>query len=692
MKEYILKPNYSLKTNSRIDFNELNAAQFEAVTTTEGPVLVIAGAGSGKTKTLVYRLAYLVQQGVSPESILLLTFTKKSSQEMLRRAASILDHRCEHVSGGTFHSFANVVLRHFSDAIGYSRSFTILDRSDADELIGLIRSQLAHVKTDKRFPKKSTIGAIISMAVNTTRTIPEVVSTEYPQFIDYTEDIDRIRVGYQTQKKTGNVMDYDDLLVKLVELLASNSEIRSELQRTYSYIMVDEYQDTNRVQSQIIEMLVNNQRNIMAVGDDAQSIYSFRGAHFKNIIDFPRHYDGCRVIALEQNYRSSQPILNLTNAVIRSAAQHYEKTLFTDRPDGQLPVVVETPDENTQSRFVAQHILSLRENGIALRDIVVLVRSGWHSNDLEVELQSRNIPFQKFGGFKFIETAHVKDVLAYLRLIQNSSDVVSWTRVLQLIDGVGPKAAAEFWDALSEIRRTGDLPRRFIQKKYGPDLQTLTRLIFGSMSDSPGVTLDRVIEYYTPLFRVSYDDHSKRVSDLDSLRSIAGRFSTLDLFLSEISLEPPDQHAEAVADDFDDEKMTISTIHSAKGLEWKVVFVISAVDGFIPSFQSLGDMAQLEEERRLLYVALTRAKDQLYIVKPNLDGASGAFNRFPGITFSKVSRFLEDLISNGTYTEKWILRDERPKRFGLKPRSTPALPEFGDDAPPPDPSRKKYFF
>ncbi|NBV42120.1 ATP-dependent helicase [bacterium] len=627
---------------------------------------------------------------------MLLTFTKKSSQEMLRRAALVLDHRCENVSGGTFHSFANVVLRYYGEALGYSPNFTILDRSDADELIGLVRNTVGYSKSDKRFPKKSTIGAIISMSVNTERPIAAVLESEYPQFNDYADDVQKIQDAYQAQKRMMQVMDYDDLLVSLRTLLQQFPDIRGALQDTYRYIMVDEYQDTNRLQADIIRLLANADRNVMVVGDDSQSIYSFRGASFKNIIEFPVLFPGAAVVTLEENYRSSQPILNLTNAVIDKAKEKYAKTLFTRRPGGVMPIYVEAADDNTQSRFVSQKVLELREEGISLNEIAVLIRSGWHSNDLEVELQARNIPFQKFGGFRFIETAHVKDVLAFVRLVQNPSDVVSWSRILQLVDGVGPKAVSDFIAALPEITKTGEPPRLMGGKKYFIELRNIIMLIKSGDRQNPTRLLDRVLDYYLPLFRLKYDDYPKRISDLDSLKTIAARFKSLDIFLSEISLEPPEQsQSDSLAEINDDERITISTIHSAKGLEWKVVFLISVVDGYIPSFQSLGDNAQIEEERRLLYVALTRAKDQLFIIKPNLDGAAGQFYRYPGVTFSKLSRFLEDFQLLDDLAEKWVLRDERPRKFGLRPpqRSVSAISSSNeDDAPPPDPKRKRYFF
>ncbi|NBV83239.1 ATP-dependent helicase, partial [bacterium] len=625
-----------------------------------------------------------------------LTFTKKSSQEMLRRATQVLDHRCEQVSGGTFHSFANIVLRHYGEVLGYSPGFTILDRSDADELIGLVRGE-SDMKTDKRFPKKATIGAMVSMAVNTGQPLGTVLNSDYPQYIEYESDILQIANRYQLKKREMQVMDYDDLLTQFRALLNDHPAVRDELRTMYRYIMVDEYQDTNTLQSDIIRRLANEHSNVMVVGDDSQSIYSFRGASFKNIIEFPTLFDGTRIIKLEQNYRSSQPILNLTNALIDKAREKYSKTLFTQRPEGELPVYIEAGDENTQSRFVSQKILEFRESGVSLNDMAVLVRSGWHSNDLEVELQTRNIPFQKFGGFKFVESAHVKDVISYLKVIQNPNDVVAWSRLLQLIDGVGPKTVSQFLSAIPTMKRTSVLSSLFIGKKYSSDLQALVALVAKKEGFTPSKLIEIALTHYSPLFRLKYDDYGKRVADLESIKLIAARYQTLDTFLAELSLEPPDQtQIDTLAGQYDDERITISTIHSAKGLEWKVVFLISVVDGYIPSFQSLGDLSQLEEERRLLYVALTRAKDHLFIIKPNLDGAAGSYHRYPGVTFSKLSRFLDDYQLLEDLAEKWVIKEEsRPTKFGFR-RNRPAIPQLDADPPEfeshPEPSPKKYFF
>ena len=413
----------------KIDYRkELNSAQLKAVESIDGPHLVIAGAGSGKTRVLVHRVAYLVEKGVKPEQILLLTFTRRASEEMLRRASLLLDERCKKVSGGTFHSFANMILRKYARLLEISNNFTILDQSDAEDAVNFVRAKLGYHKSEKRFPRKHAILEVISKSVNKSVQIKDVLYDEYPQFMEFTEEIKKIRDEYNKYKRQKSLLDYDDLLVFLKNLLSHHEDVRAGLSAKYKYIMVDEYQDTNKLQAHIACLLAADHANIMVVGDDAQSIYSFRGANFKNIIDFPKIFKGTRVITLEENYRSTQPILNLTNAVIAQAKEKFEKNLYTRKKEGRLPVFIDCPDENSQSTFVADKILELREEGLALNDMAVLFRSGWHSNDLEITLASRNIPFVKYGGQKFVEAAHIKDILSYLRIAYNSGDQVSWLR------------------------------------------------------------------------------------------------------------------------------------------------------------------------------------------------------------------------------------------------------------------------
>ncbi len=377
----------------------------------QGPLLVIAGAGSGKTRTLTYRVARLVEQGVPPGSILLLTFTRKASQEMLRRASTLLDQRCEKVAGGTFHSFANLTLRKYAQELGFESEFSILDRGDAEDLINLLRTRFRLNVAARRFPRKRTIANVYSKAVNKSVAIEDVIFEDYPQFAGDVPDLMRHYEAYRVYKRKHFFMDYDDLLVSLKELLEHHQDVRERLSETYRYIMVDEYQDTNKIQADIVRFLASTHNNVMVVGDDSQSIYAFRGANFGNIIDFPKVFPDTRIIKLEENYRSTQPILNLTNVIIDRAKEKYTKVLFTRKKDGVLPAAVIAGDENMQSKFVTQRILELREEGVALDDIAVLFRSGYHSFDLEIELNTRNIPFVKVGGFKFVETAHVKDGL-----------------------------------------------------------------------------------------------------------------------------------------------------------------------------------------------------------------------------------------------------------------------------------------
>ncbi|MGH7899029.1 MAG: ATP-dependent helicase, partial [Candidatus Binatia bacterium] len=438
------------EANLRIDYAaELNPAQHAAACHLEGPVLVIAGAGSGKTRTLVYRVARLVEMGVAPQSILLLTFTRHAAEVMLERAAELVGPDCGRVCGGTFHSFANILLRRFARAIGREPSFTILDRGDSEDVIQLLRTGMGLDRKERRFPKKQTIGEIFSMAVNKSVSLPRIVESQYLHLADHLDDLERLRLGYDAYKTEKNLFDYDDLLVKLRDLLAGNPAIARRLATELRFVMVDEYQDTNRLQAEIVELVGASHRNVMAVGDDAQSIYSFRGADFRNIMDFERLFPGARVITLEDNYRSTQPILDLANAVIERAAERYTKVLRTTEKEGERPMLVQAENESFQSRFVCQRILELREEGVPLEDVAVLFRSSYHSFGLELELARRDIPFIKRGGFKFVETAHVKDVVAHLRVVANPLDTVSWLRILLLLEGVGPKRAGEMVERIS---------------------------------------------------------------------------------------------------------------------------------------------------------------------------------------------------------------------------------------------------
>ncbi len=654
--EPVSKPKLE-QVNFKIDYkNILNPAQYEAVITTEGPVLVIAGAGTGKTQTLVYRVARLVEMGVNPQSILLLTFTRKAAQEMLRRAAALIDSRCEKVSGGTFHSFANLILRKFANKIGYPSNFTILDQSDAEDVINLIRTNLGYDRQKKRFPKKQTLYDIISLSINKQCKIEEVVALQYPQFLDFIDDINLIQKEYEKFKKKNALLDYDDLLIKLKELLEKDEEFRQYIHRNYKYIMVDEYQDTNKLQAEIVKLLSGASRNIMVVGDDSQSIYSFRGANFKNIIDFPKDFPDAKIITIEENYRSTQAILNFTNQIIALMKEKYPKILYTKNEFGNLPAIVAASNTTLESKFVVDKILELREEGIALQEIAVLFRSGYISYDLEIELNKAGIPYRKFGGIKFIETAHIKDLISFLRILNNPIDKISWFRVLQLLSGIGPKKARALTEEIeSSVNKNIFSFKSFLNDKFVPDsVHELFKILSDANGNSltPSDRLSIILPFYEKILKEKYDDYPKRLKDLEIFLAISEKYRSLSSFLDDLALEPPTQSVYDIeSPGAEDEFLTLSTIHSAKGLEWHSVFVIGVVEGFFPSTRSSETFEDIEEERRLLYVACTRAKRNLFISYPLV-----MFSRFDGLTYSKKSRFISPI--NQEYYEEWIINEE----------------------------------
>jgi ATP-dependent DNA helicase UvrD/PcrA len=641
--KYVLRRDHTPRREDhfRIDYRaELNSAQYDAVVTTAGPVLVVAGAGTGKTRALVFRVARLVESGVDPAHILLLTFTRKAASEMLRRASLLLDGRCDRVGGGTFHSFANITLRRHGRAIGLEPNFTILDRGDAEDVVNLLRAELGLDKKEKRFPRKQAIAEMYSMAINKSVPLPQLIEEAYGHLIDHLPDLEALAARYVAFKRERQLVDYDDLLLRLRDLMLSHADTRQRVSRTYRYIMVDEYQDTNALQAEIVRLLAAEHDNVLAVGDDAQSIYSFRGANFRNIIDFPRLFPGARVIALEENYRSTQPILDLTNRIIERARERYTKNLFSSKPTGPCPVLVAAEDEQFQSRFVCQRILELREEGVPLNELAVLFRSSFHSFDLELELSRHDIPFVKRGGFKFIETAHIKDVVAHLRILVNPQDAVSWHRILLLLEGVGPKLSDEI---IRWVFGQGDIAARlesFPRRSVATDLQALANLWRHLHACRlPEEQIDAVMRHYEPILkRVHREDYPKRRKDLEQFVAIAARYRDLGTLLADLALEPPtDSVGDVLAVDPDEGLLTLSTVHSAKGLEWHTVFIIWAAEGRFPSAYSVDD-DDLEEERRLMYVAATRAKEQLYVTYP-----INVFERSLGVVMGKPSRFIDDL-------------------------------------------------
>ena len=635
-----------------IDYQqELNPSQYEAATTRDGPVLVLAGAGSGKTRTLIFRVARMIEEGVDPASLLLLTFTRRAAEEMIQRAEALMGGRCDKVTGGTFHSFANTVLRRYASLLGFANAFTILDRTDSEDAINLIRSRLGLDKKIRRFPRKQTIAKIISLAANKTTSVAEVLDSQFSYLFSELDDLSRIEEYYRQYKHERSLLDYDDLLTHLRELLRTHPEVAQRLSRTYRYIMVDEYQDTNRLQAEIVRLLAHVHDNVMAVGDDAQSIYSFRGATIRNIFEFPDLFPDTKIIKLEENYRSTQPILDLSNEIILQAKESYTKNLFTKKDSGFQPALIEADSVRHESRFVAQKILELREEGVPLTEMAVLFRASFHSFDLEIELSNRDLPFVKRGGFKFIETAHVKDILAHLRVLANPQDTVSWHRVLLLLEGVGPKSSDKILNHMlggpEPLQRLAEYPGRGAVRT---EVQKLAAAL-QSVSDpslSPREQVDLIVQYYLPILKRNYLDdreYSKRQKDMEQFSIITERYRSLDRLLSAMALEPPTSSVGNVLATDRDEKgvLILSTIHSAKGLEWHSVFIIWAVDGRFPTprYKEDGEINEdeLEEERRLMYVAATRAKENLFISYP----INNIFDRATGMVLNKPSRFLEDI-------------------------------------------------
>ena len=641
-KIYVLKrAEAPVKPLSRDYAQELNPQQLAAVEVVDGPALVIAGAGSGKTRVLVYRVARLIDMGVDPASILLLTFTRKAAQEMLGRVGLLIGPQSDRVMGGTFHSVANVLLRRYGRTIGLEPGFTILDRGDSEDLVNLVRAQTGLTETGKRFPRKKTIADLFSKCANTMQPLEDVLLTEYSHFGEYLGELTKLQKAYESTKRQRQLVDYDDLLTRLRELLTVDEQARQTISAIYRYMLVDEYQDTNRLQADVVRKLAATHENVMVVGDDSQSIYSFRGATFRNIMEFPALFPGTRMFKLEENYRSTQSILALANDILKGATEKYSKTLFTQKGQGERPALVEVIGENSQSRFVAQKILELREEGVPLDEMAVLFRSSFHAFDLEIELTKRDVPFVKRGGFKFLETAHVKDLLAHLRIVYNPLDTVSWNRSLLLVDGVGQKRSR---DLLTQLVGS-EAPYEVLRQGGGRSALGLRNLAaalesVGNVEDgSPADQVNRLLEYYYPILKEQYDDYPKRIRDLEHLMVMAERYGALEEFLADVTLEPPNESVTGIeAQDRDDERLVLSTIHSAKGLEWRCVFVIWLVDGRFPSSYSFLTEEELEEERRLLYVAVTRAKQFLYLTFP-----VQVYDKITGSVLSKPSRFLDDV-------------------------------------------------
>jgi DNA helicase-2/ATP-dependent DNA helicase PcrA len=602
---------------------ELNPDQRKAVCHGEGPLLVVAGAGSGKTRTLAYRVAYLIATGVAPGRILLLTFTRRASQEMLRRASSIVTRGTGvtgQVWGGTFHAIANRLLRIYAKAAGFSSDFTVMDQADAEDMINVIRYDMGLQSREERFPRKRTCLEIYSRRVNGDESLSKVIDGYFPWCGKWKKELKSLFRRYVERKQERNVLDYDDLLLYLAQLLA-DEQLADRIGSRFDHILVDEYQDTNRIQATILRGLRRKNQNIMVVGDDAQSIYSFRGATVQNMFDFPKDFPGTTIVTLEQNYRSVSPVLETTNRLIAQAQNRYSKDLWSTRKRGEIPKLVTCWNETSQDEYVIERVLEHYEQGIPLRQQAVLFRAAHLSGSLEIELARRNIPYHKYGGLRFVEAAHIKDLISFLRVIENPRDEMAWFRVLQLLDGIGPATAFQLIAHVADNRHDPRTIREFTAPaaaREGIDaFSSLFDQILLKKALSPAHEVELVRRTYEPFLNKLYENQAARLRDLEHLEQIASRYRSRRSFLVDLQLDPPTSTSDlAGPPDRDEDWLNLSTIHSAKGCEWNVVYVIHTADGALPSDMSTGSDEQIEEELRLTYVALTRAKDFLYVVWP----------------------------------------------------------------------------
>ncbi len=681
-REYTIQP-FRADVDLHIDYRkELNDQQYAAVTARPGPALVLAGAGAGKTRTLTYRVAFLLEQGIPPDRILLLTFTNKAAREMMRRVADLLGGDLRDLWGGTFHSIGNRLLRRHADRLGYQTDFTILDSEDAKHLLSAcLGASKIDIKAT-RFPKPEVLAGMFSLAVNTTQPMGGILHQYYRQFETLEPQIHALHEAYQQRKRESNVMDFDDLLVLWLRLLQEQEDIRERYQRQFQFVLVDEYQDTNLIQSELVDLLAARHENIMAVGDDSQSIYSWRGANFLNILDFPKRHPKAAIYKIEQNYRSTPEILNVANDAIAANTRQFAKQLAAVRPGGVKPVLAVCSDAHEQAAFVAQRALELREEGFALGNMAVLYRSHFHAMELQLELTRRNIPFSITSGIRFFEQAHIKDVASWLRLLANPRDELAFKRIALIMPGVGPKAADKLWTAFQSTAgatpQEGSTPQT--SKKGAPTplpthhpiagrlaacghaapkkaqdawrsmAITMDQLEEPSLRQSPGKLIQLVLEAgYEDYLRTTYDNSESRLEDTQQLANFAAQYQQLEDFLSELSLLSTVDAEQETTQDKNDERIRLSSIHQAKGLEFDIVFVIMLCDGLFPTFRALDDPEREEEERRLFYVAVTRARNELYLSYPLMRFAQGYEN-----AMQQPSRFLAEIKPDKL--DQWSLR------------------------------------
>ncbi len=720
-RDYVLQPFHS-PVELQIDYaKELNEQQHAAVTAAPGPSLVIAGAGSGKTRTLTYRVAYLLEHGVAADRILLLTFTNKAAREMMRRVADLLGSELQALWGGTFHSIGARMLRRHAELLGFRKDFTIMDREDSNDLI---KTCIAEAEIDvkaTRFPKADVLADVFSKALNTRRSVAETVAQEYDYFSTLAPQIEDIARRFAARKRAANVMDFDDLLVLWLRLLREHAEVREYYQGRFQFILVDEYQDTNKLQSELIDLLAARHKNLMVVGDDSQSIYAWRGANFRNILEFPQRYPGAKMYKIETNYRSTPEILALANAAIAPNIHQFAKQLTPARKSGTKPVLVTCNDGSEQAAFVAQRVLELREEGVNLNDMAVLYRSHFHALELQLEFTRRNIPFSITSGIRFFEQAHIKDVAAYLKLVSNPTDELAFKRLIQMLPGIGGKGAEKLWQKFRDIyagasdssRSRGDetqiendqsllsstptnpekvspeaiaaawdpegelteaqletaIPKA-ATPPLAPALQkcssavpkksatawasfaiTISQLETEPVHSSPSQMIQHIIEAgYEDYLQENFANYRQRLEDLEQLASFALQFKSTEEFLTQLSLLTNVEAEDNQSATKDTEQIKLSTIHQAKGLEFDVVFVIMLCDGLFPSSRSVESADGEEEERRLFYVAITRARNELYLSYPLIRVVQG----YAGDAMQQPSRFLREFAAD--LVDEWNLK------------------------------------
>jgi DNA helicase-2/ATP-dependent DNA helicase PcrA len=683
VRRYTLKPAPKPKKQYRVAYEqELNSEQLEVVMAAEGPMLVIAGAGSGKTRALTYRVSRLIEDGIDPSDILLLTFTNKASREMLSRVEQLVTIDTRRIWGGTFHSVGNRLLRQHAEAIGYRSNFSILDDEDAKEMMESAVSALGIKTMEKRFPKGDVLLDIYSFLINTRTPLEIELENNYPHFAIYRDEIVNVFRKYKERKHDANAMDFDDLLVHWKLLLEEHGAIAGALKRKFRFILVDEYQDTNKLQADVVDLMASERRNVMVVGDDAQSIYSFRGASFENILTFPLRFPDAAIYKLETNYRSTPQILKLANQTIARNRYQFQKELQAVRGDGPDPAVVGVDDVFEQASFVAQRILELRDEGESLADIAVLYRSHYQSLELQMELSRRLIPYEIRSGVRFFEQAHIKDVIAYLKIVTNPRDELSWKRMLKLYPKVGEKTAADVWGRIGHRPDPLDLFLRANEPRLHNARDLLRMLSDKGMKHNPSESIRLIVERgYGDYARAKFANAQARLDDLEQLSQYALRYDDVNTFLDEVALANPIAGEDTAVVGPEDEKIVLSSVHQAKGLEWRIVFIIWLADGRFPSQRALrvpGGIVKVpegqlheafealvpagetateivipgeEEERRLFYVAVTRAKQELYLVFPVM-----ARDRAGMDILMEPSRFVREL--SGDVYEKWVINAE----------------------------------